>query len=224
MKKIPYREAVGSLIFASQQTRPDICFAVNNVAKFCNNPGPAHWQAVKRIFRYLKGTSQVRLEYRKDGNNSITGYSDSDWGSSEDDRRSVTGYVFLMSNGMISWNSKRQATVALSSTEAEYMALSSATQEALWWRNIEKELNYGESKKPTTIFGDNVGALQLGTNGGYHPRTKHIDIRHHFVHEKVENSEIQLQYVPSELMVADALTKPAKDVKRLREQFNIKIV
>lgn len=131
ISKVPYQEAVASLLYFAQASRPDIAFAVNDVSRFNNNHGKAHWAAVKRIFRHLKGTVDYKLCYSRCGNSEISGYSDSDWAGNVDKRRSCTGYVFQLSNGAISCSSRRQSTVALSSTDAEYMALLSATQEAV---------------------------------------------------------------------------------------------
>ncbi|XP_055904350.1 uncharacterized protein LOC129940122 [Eupeodes corollae] len=131
MQDIPYREAVGSLLYASQGTRPDIAHAVGVVSKYLSNPGHAHWKAVKRIMRYLKGTIDAKIEYSKNDDSELLAYSDADWANEVDDRRSVSGYILKMQGGPISWDSKRQKTIALSTTEAEYMALSAACQEVL---------------------------------------------------------------------------------------------
>lgn len=139
MASIPYHEAVGGLLYIAQGTRPDIAYAVNTVSKFNVNPGKPHWAPVKRIFRYLKGTISAKLEYSKDGNQETISYCDADWASDTDDRRSTTGYCFLRQKGAISWSSKRQKTIALSTTEAEYMSLSTIAQEALWLRQFENE-------------------------------------------------------------------------------------
>lgn len=128
MQNIPYQEAIGCLMYLSQCTRPDICFAVNKLSRFNANPGPRHWSAVKHLLRYLRGTTKLKLNFTKDVNNSITGYTDADWAASVDDRKSTTGYVFTAQGGAISWCSKRQPTVALSSCEAEYIALSATVQ------------------------------------------------------------------------------------------------
>ncbi len=131
---IPYQEAIGSLMYLSQCTRPDISFAVNKLSRYnYSNPGIKHWQAVKHLLRYLKGTSSNKLEFKKSNEDpDIVGYVDADWGSQVDDRKSTTGYLFKAQGSAISWSSKKQTTVALSSCEAEYMGLSSAVQEALW--------------------------------------------------------------------------------------------
>lgn len=203
--KIPYQEAVGSLLYVAQCTRPDIAFAVNDVSRFNSNFGLVHWNAVKRIIRYLKGTIDYKLKFTYDGMD-ILGYTDSDWASDLDKRRSCTGYVFKLSDGAISWMSKRQPTVALSTTEAEYMAMSAATQEAIWLRQLYAELNHG-TLKPLKLFCDNQGAIKMAGIDCYRARTKHIDIRHHFIREKINDKTIDIQYLPTNEMVADGLTK-----------------
>lgn len=207
MSQIPYQEAVGSILYLSQGTRPDIAYAVNTVSKYNNNPGKAHWTAVKRIFRYLKGTVQNKLEFSEGSDYTLKGYCDADWASESDERRSCTAYVFINQGGAISWSSKRQPTVALSTTEAEYMALSSATQEALWLQQLGSELEPDLFQEPIDLFCDNKSAINLATTDAYHARTKHIDVRHHFLREKVEDKTINLIYISTEDMVADSLTK-----------------
>lgn len=209
MSNIPYQEAVGSLLYLVQGTRPDIAFAVNNVSRYNNNYGAAHWTAVKRIFRYLKSTLKYKLTYGKDENlnQNIVGFTDADWASETDDRKSCTGYVFILQNGAISWNSRRQQTVALSSTEAEYMALSSAVQEALWLKQFEQEINLKIGDDPIEIYCDNQSALCLAECDGFRARSKHIDVRHHFIRDKINDSLIKVFYLETEKMIADSLTK-----------------
>lgn len=207
MSKIPYQEAVGSILFAAQVTRPDIQFAVGAVSRYNSNPGPAHWLAVKRILRYLKGTIDVKLTYRKNTNGSLEGYCDADWASDTTDRRSTTGFVFLLNGAAVSWNSKKQQTVALSTVEAEYMAMSAATQEALWLKSLYDEIAGGSSLGCVTIHCDNKGAIQLGEKTAFSPRTKHIDVRHHFLREKIIEKQVKFVYVSTNNMLADNLTK-----------------
>lgn len=212
MENVPFRELVGSLQYLAQSTRPDISFAVNVVSQFCQNPGKAHWIAAKRILRYLKGTKSMKLTYSKESDEGFVGYSDADWGNDPDTRRSITGYVFKQSGGAISWSCRKQATVALSTMEAEYMAVSAATQEALWWRGLREEL-HGASET-VEIRCDNLSTVHLAKKEvGYSPRSKHIDIRHHFVREKLEQNIIKLDHVRTEKQIADVLTKAIPIVK-----------
>lgn len=223
MMAIPYQQAVGSLLFASQVSRPDINFAVNNVSRFCSNPGHAHWSAVKRILRYLKGTMSLKLVYSKCSDSNVTGYCDADWGSEIDDRKSTTGYVFMHQGGAVTWNSKKQPTVALSTMEAEYMALCSATQEAIWLKQLDNEL-FSDAEKGTIIYSDNQSAIYLASTHSYHARAKHIDIKHHFVREKVEDGSVILKHVPSSQMIADSLTKPVVGPIHLKCTENMGLV
>jgi hypothetical protein len=207
MKKVPYRSAVGSLMYVMVATRPDIASAVGAVSQYCENPGPTHWKAVKRIFRYLQGTQNYMLCY--DGNKSciLEGYSDANWGGDIDTRRSTTGYCFIKNGGCISWRSKRQPTVAISTTESEYMALSEATQEAIWLRTLLAEL-LRFKQQSVIIHEDNQGCIAISKNPEHHKRTKHIAIKYHFLREKVEDKTIDVKYCRTEDMVADVLTKP----------------
>lgn len=177
---IPYQEAVGSLLYLAQATRPDIAFAVNDVSRFNHKHSSIHWAAVKRIFRYLQGTLAYKLRYTGGESSTMLCYTDSDWASDTDSRRSCAGYVVTMSNGATSWSSKRQLTVALSSTEAEYMALSSAVSDVLWLQQLVTELD-SNGKKKIAILCDNTSAISMAENDAFRPRTKHIDIRHHYV-------------------------------------------
>jgi hypothetical protein len=141
----------------------------------------------------------------------LKGYCDADWGGDLDTRRSTTGYMFFIGDGAISWNSKRQPTVALSTTEAEYMATTQAAKEAMWLRQLMSDIGCVQAKA-TTIMSDNQGSIALAKNPKHHSRTKHIDVQHHFIREKVETELIELKYCPTQDMVADVLTKAlAKD-------------
>lgn len=149
----------------------------------------------------------MKLVYVKQEDRAFEGFSDADWGNDPESRRSVTGYVFQFAGGSVSWSCRKQPTVALSTTEAEYMAMSAATQEALWWRGFRSEL-FGV-QMPVQISCDNRSAICLAEKEiGYSPRSKHIDLRHHFVREQVELKTITLQYVESKQQKADVLTKP----------------
>lgn len=203
--KVPFQEAVGSLLYLAQSTRPDIAYAVSNVSRFNHNHGSAHWRAVKRIFRYLRGTMNAKLRYTK-SNDGITAYSDADWGSEIDGRRSCSGYVINISNASVCWMSKRQAIVALSSTEAEYIALSSATCELIWLKQLADELDKNIAKN-ITIYCDNQSTIKLGASDAYRPRTKHIDIRYHHIRQLIEAKVVDIKFVPTTQNAADALTK-----------------
>ena len=206
-EKHHYQSAVGSLMFAMLGSRPDIAYAVGLVSKFCTNPDSHHWAAVKRIFRYLAGTREIGLTYGS--RPSCEGYCDSDWGSS-DDRRSTSGYIFLLNGGAISWASRRQPVVELSSTETEYMALTQAVKEVLWLRTLFTEAGAPKhAAEISRIYSDNQGAIALANNPGFHARSKHIEIQYHFIrsHVNQETGTINLQYCPTKDMTTDILTK-----------------
>ncbi|HTU07751.1 MAG TPA: Ty1/Copia family ribonuclease HI, partial [Trebonia sp.] len=216
-----YAAVVGALMYAMLGTRPDLAFAVASLSRFTSNPGEPHMQTLKRVLRYLHGTVNHQLAYDgregdkgRPSNTSGTlllGYCDADWATSMDDRRSVTGWVFLVAGGAISWQSQRQKSVALSTVEAEYMAAGNATKEAVWLRTLLNEL--GETQtNATTILTDNQGSIALAKNPEQHQRSKHIDIRYHFIRERIADGVVQLAYIPGSEMTADQLTKPlAKD-------------
>jgi len=207
MSGIPYREVIGSLNFAMICSRPDIAFEVSRVAQFSENPGELHWKRVKRILRYLKGTMNYSLVLgSKDSSLKLTGFCDADWGGDHDNRRSTTGFLFTLAGSAVSWSSKLQRTVAQSSCEAEYMAAGEATKEAKWLTQLLSDLGHSMTS-PTIIFSDNQGAIDLSRNPGHHHRTKHIDIRHHFIREVQEAGVIALKFIPTNEQPADMLTK-----------------
>ena len=201
-----YQSAVGCLLYLSTRTRPDIAYAVNNVAKYCSNPTEEHWTAVKRILRYVKGTRDLGLLYTNDEPKECVGYSDADWGGDADDRKSTSGFLFQIGGTAVTWKSKKQNCVALSTAEAEYMALTSAAQEAIWMRELTTELGK-EPTKSTVIYEDNQSAICMARNPQFHGRTKHIGIKYHYIREQVNNKKVELKYCPTEDMIADALTK-----------------
>lgn len=205
--KVPYQEVVGSLLYLANSTRPDISYATSNVSRFNADHTEEHWTAVKRILRYLKHTSHLKLRFERNNiNDALHAYCDADWGSGVDDRKSRTGYVLKLSGAAVSWMSKRQSIVALSSTEAEYIALSSTVREIIWTIQLAKEI--GESSlEPITIFCDNQSAIQLASSDGYRQRTKHVDIRHHHIRDQIKNGIIKLEHVSTEMQTADSLTK-----------------
>ena len=202
-----YQSAVGSLMYAMLGTRPDIAYAVSLVSRYAANPTPAHWNAVVRIFRYLRGTVHYELVY-KGSLKDLCGYTDSDW-AGDSTRKSTSGYLFNLGSGAISWSSKRQTTVALSTCEAEYIGQTQATKEAVWLRKLLNQLLRPDDSDPkaTVIFGDNQGAIALAKNAQFHARTKHIDIAHHFVREKVNDGTVDIQFTPTDKQMADGLTK-----------------
>ncbi len=208
-----FQQLVGSLLYAAVATRPDIAQAVAAVCRFTAAPNQVHMTAAKRILRYLKGTADFGLLYFKSDLQPLHGYCDSDWGGDRDTRRSTTGHVFKSAGAAVTWSSQKQSLVALSSCEAEYVALAAATQQAQWLRRLVQDLG-DKMATPLEIFEDNQGAIHLASNPGHHKRTKHIDIRHHYLRDVVANGDIKLTYVPTKQQAADLLTKPLP-----RDQF-----
>ena len=216
-----YREAVGSLVYAMVSTRPDLCYAVSKLSQTLSNPTTGNWQMLKHVFQYIQGTLDLGLVFRKTDKLGLIGYADADWANSND-RKSMTGYCFMMSeNGpAISWKTQKQTSTALSTCEAEYMALSAASQEAIYLIRIYENLT-GKNCSPVKIFGDNQGSLALVKNPIKHGRSKHIDIRYHFVRDCVAEGKVELSYIPSNDNLADPFTKPLSRVKlnNLREKL-----
>jgi hypothetical protein len=179
MKRIPYHEAVGSLMWVAVGTRPDIAFPVEVLSKFLDNPRPAHWEAVKCVFCYLQlqGTKDGHLTYGA-GKCGLEGYSDAD-GMSQKHRCGIFGYAFIIDSGAISWSSKKQELVTLSTTKVEYVAMTYAAKEALWLYQLISEL-FRPLEHPITLHGDNQSAITLAYSdiGQFHARTKHIDIQY----------------------------------------------
>ena len=209
--KETYQSAIGNLLYLSSQTRPDITYAVSSVSRFCSDPSKTHWMAVKRIIRYLKGTRNYGLYYTKD-KSVMSGYSDADWAGDNEDRRSTSGYVFVMCGAAVSWRSKKQPCVALSTAEAEYIALAGAVQECVWLQRLMIDLNLPDDK-PTSLYEDNQAAIAISKNPQFHGRTKHIDIKFHYVREQVESGTVNLLYCPTNDMLADIFTKPLSNEK-----------
>ena len=220
----PYRQAIGSLMYIALSTRPDIATALNKAAQHSINHDESHWIAVKRIFRYLKGTFNLALTLGNTKNNDmkLTAACDSDWAGDTDDRKSTTGYLFFLNDGLISWQSRKQNTVATSSTQAEYHALSGAAKETLWIRQFLNEIGQ-QQQCATTILQDNQSTIALAYNPIIHNRTKHIDVIHHHIRELIEQQEITLEYRPTNEMPADAMTKalPRLKFEQCREAMRI---
>ena len=212
-----YQQAIGCLTYLSTATRPDIAVAVNILSRFMSKPNKEHWSGVKRIFRYLKGTLDFGLKFSmNEGNAELIGFSDADWAGDLNTRHSTSGYIFQIGSSTVSWCSKKQATVAKSTTEAEYVALALATQEAIWLRSLLSDLGQ-ELRSPTNIFEDNQGAIQLAKNPKFHNRTKHVDVTYHFIRERVNSNEISVTYSATNEMKADIMTKGLSKV--LFEKF-----
>ena len=203
-----YSQLIGSLMYLSVCTRPDIAQAVGALARYMAAPTTAHWQAAKSVLRYIAGTAGYGITFRS-GN--LEAYCDADYAGDLDTRRSTTGYVFILGGGAISWSSRLQPTVAASTTEAEYMAAAYAIKEGLWLRTLLYDL--GMKLDTITINADNQGAIKLLKNPVFSMRSKHIDVIYHFARERVTRKDVSFKYIPTTKMVADALTKPLPATK-----------
>jgi hypothetical protein len=204
-----YQQMVGALLWLSNSTRPDISFAVNQCARFLANPGDTHLAAAKQILRYLKGTSNLGIRYQKQSDRSsnyLWGYVDSDHGGNPDDRRSVTGFVLYFNGGPITWSSKRQPVVAVSSSEAEFYAASLAGLEVQYFRRLLEELGFPQLS-PTPLLEDNQACIYMSQSAGQMKRAKHIDTRVHRLREQVRDGDLQLLKVKTDNQVADFFTK-----------------
>lgn len=204
MAKVPYSSAVGSLMYAMICTRPDLSYAVSMVSRYMANPGKEHWAAVKWIFRYLRGTSSLCLRFGKT-DSGVLGYVDSDYAKDLDKRRSITGYVFTLGNCAVSWKAQLQSTVALSTTEAEYMAVTEAVKEALRLKRLIGELS--NKLSVNTVFCDNQSAIFLTKDQMFHDRTKHIDVRYHFIRDVIAKGDITVNKISTNDNPADMFTK-----------------
>ncbi|KRY45203.1 Retrovirus-related Pol polyprotein from transposon TNT 1-94, partial [Trichinella britovi] len=218
---IPYSEAVGALMFSMTATRPDIAYAVSTVSQVMDKPSIKAWQAVKRIFRYLRGTADYGLLYQAKREGFLKGYSDADYAGDVTTRRSRTAAVCMCEGGAVLWHSQKQRSVALSTTEAEYVAASEAAKDMMWLMALFAEVT--EVKQKLILFVDNMGAVTLSKNPEFHNRSKHIDVRFHFVREKYIESKIDMQHIDSENQKADILTKDLSKTRfqNLRQQLEI---
>lgn len=201
----PYRQLVGSIMYLMLCTRPDISFSTGVLSRFLSNPTEMHWKSAKRVLRYLQGTSGMKLSFKKTDGLDIVAYCDADWASSFD-RRSTTGYVIYVGNNLVAWKSKKQSTIALSSTEAEIIAATETMREVMWVRNVIE--SFGIKTTTPTLYCDSQPAIAISNTTGYHGRSKHMDVKYKFMSECVEDKNVDLRYVPSDENIADTLTKP----------------
>lgn len=225
----PCQNLLGCLMYLMLCTRPDLSYAINLISRFVNKNNEMVWQYLKGIMRYLKGTCNLRLVYERNyGNNYelISGHVDSDWAGDKISRISTTGYVFkLFDKCIITWNTKKQRSVADSSTAAEYMALFEATKEAVWLKSLGESIKMIVSKG-ILLYEDNNGCIAIANNPSSHKLAKHIDIKYHYSRENVEKGNIRLKYVETEQQIADLFTKSLGPIKflKLREKLGLKSI
>jgi hypothetical protein len=204
----PYREALGSVMYAQIATRPDLSYAVSTLSKFSSNPGKAHWLALMHVFQYIKGTLHFKIRYGgKETSLTPYGYVDADYGGDRDTCRSCARHVFIQAGGPTAWGAQYQPTVALSTTEAEYMAMTRGAKQLLWMYSTMSEVGFPQPK-PALLYADNAGAVALMKNTKHNARVKHIDIRHHYIRERVDEGDIIIKHIPSSNNLTDIFTKP----------------
>lgn len=185
------------------------------MGRFQQSPTEDHWQALKRIMRYLKGTTAMGLNYKKQNDTRpLVGYVDADWAADLEDRKSVTGFMFKVFGSTVSWTSRKQATVSLSSSESEYVALSAAVSEGIWLAGLLEDMNCKSPSDPVIIYEDNRGCIELAKNAES-KRIKHLDIKHHFIKEHVAAGNIKIEPISTTEQQADIFTK-ALDVTRFQ--------
>ena len=218
-----FRSLIGSLRYLTH-TRPDLLFSVGFLSRFMQNPTQEHYNGLKRILRYVKGTEDYGLFYKKgDMKGELVGFSDSDFAGDCHDRKSTSDYIFFSGEKAISWSSQKQSIVALSSCEAEYIAATSATCQAVWMSRLIKELT-NEAETSVKLMVDNQSAITLSKNTGHHNRTKHIDTRYHFIRECVEDKKVEIGFTRTEDQLADILTKALGRLKfqEMRHRIGIR--
>jgi hypothetical protein len=208
-----FQRLIGSLLFLQRFSRPDLSVTMLLLSQFCSNPEPRHFAAAKRVLRYLKGTKSLRLHYGGAKRSEVlSGLTDADWALNRSDRASISGYIWSFAGGPVSWSAKKQNCIALSSTEAEYIALTRAVQEGIWLRASLTQLHISVPS-PLIISTDNNGALSLSENDSSHSRAKHIDIRYHFIRSHVEHGHFLVKHIPGVINSADLFTKLLHRVK-----------
>jgi hypothetical protein len=203
-----YKQIIGSLMYITT-TRPDLQFSVSLLSRYMSRPTLMHLQAAKRVLRYLSGTMDFGIWYKRGGDGEMLIYTDSDFAGDIDSRKSTSGYVFLIDNAAVAWSSKKQPIVTLSTTEAEYVAASSCACQAIWFNRILEELKY-DVEGSTVILCDNTSTIKLSKNPVFHGRCKHIGVRFHFLRDLVNEGTLRLEHCGSQEQVADIFTKPLK--------------
>jgi hypothetical protein len=217
-----YRQLIGSLMYLVN-TRPDINFAVNSLSQFMVDPQRVHWIVVKHVLRYLSGTVEYGLLYERSGGVRLAGFTDVDWAGCAEDKKSTSGCCFSIGSGIISWFNRKQRSVALSSVEAEYMVASLAACEALWLRKLLLGL-FRQELEATVIHCDNQSCIKLSENPVFHDRSKHIDIRYHFIRDCVQRGAVRLDYIQTDEQIADIFTKALSRQKfmKFRDQMGLR--
>ena len=222
--QFPYQEIVGSLLYLATHSRPDIAHAVSVVAQYASNFREIHCTAVKRILKYLRGTTDFALCYSRDSTTPhlFTAFTDADYAGDINDRKNMNGSLLFLNNGPVIWLSRKQPCTASSTTESEYVAASLTSKEVVWARRLLGDIGFSQSQ-PTPLYSDNQSAIRLVQNPEFHKRTKHIDVVFHLIREFQTRGDISVSYVPTRLQLADILTKAlTPDVfHKLRSALNL---
>ena len=205
MNRVPYSKAIGSILWATVVLWPDTAYAVGVLSQFIQNLGEAHWEAVKRVISYLESMKDLCLTFGGNKQTLLEGYCNLDW-ASQPHCHSISGLSFHYGQGAILWSAKKQNIITLSSTKAEYVAETHAAKEGIWLKTFIREVVGGDTG-PITIMEDNQGAIALAKDNKFHTRTKHIDLRYHFIHEAVKKKQVIMKYIPTTDNVADIFTK-----------------
>ena len=223
IKKLPYHSLVGCLLYLSIGTHPDITYSVQKLSQYLDCYSYTHWNTAIRIVRYLSGTQQLRLCLGGTNQISLLGFTDSDWANCLDTRRSVGGHAYTLGSGVVSWQARKQKTVAASSCEVEYTVAFEASKEGIWLCTLLNSINHATTE-PTTICCDKNTAINLSEDPALHDHIKHINIKHHFLHEHVQSNEISLSYINTNDNIADIFTKAldTKKFNRFREFLGLR--
>lgn len=217
-----YRQAIGTLLYIAGVSRPDIAAPVHILSRRCENPRQKDWNSVKKVIRYLNSTKKLKLKISSEQKPVLSIYCDADYGSDKSDRKSTSGILITLGTNAIQWKSKKQTCVALSSAEAEYIALTEGCRELKHMLTLLEDLDLKQSL-PVPIYEDNQSTIKLAQSEKLSSKVKHIDIKRHYIHDLVNKSEIKLVYCPTEMMAADLLTKPMPKVRleKLRLKFGV---
>lgn len=203
-----YKQLVGSLMYLIT-TRPDIMYAVSLISRYMSKPTEMHLSAAKRVFRYLQGTTGFGIFYQQKGNEELVGFTDSDYAGCVDDRKSTSGYAFILGEGAVAWCSRKQPIVTLSTTEAEFVAVAACAWQLVWMKRVLQKIGYNGSASPV-IYYDNSSTIKLSRNPVMHGKSKHIDVRFHFLRNLVNEGALQLSFCGTQQQVSDIFTKPIK--------------
>ena len=205
MNAVPYSEAIRSVLWPAIVSRPDITFAVGILSQFIQSLGQAHWEALKRVINYLHTTKDLWLTFSRWVSHLVEAFCDADW-AGQNDCHSISRYTFYFGQGAVSWSSKKQHIIVLSSTESEYIAQTQAAKEAIWLKNFVSEICQPQ-EKPIEIYCDNQGVIALVKDNKYHSQMKHINLQYHFIREAVKDNIIKFEYIPTQENIADVFMK-----------------